>query len=447
MSAVLIVAYHFAPENTSGTHRPLHFARALLDAGWDVHVLTVAREAIADVDPTLERVFPHPERVHRVGKRATLGDRYLAMKRALRGGGAPQAGAAGAAGGATAAAVHDAPRLSLRERLALWEAFPDAHKGWRANAVAEGVRLGRRVRFDAVFASGPPWTALRVGAAIARRLDVPFVADFRDPWTARLGTYHASDDPGLRRRAEREEERIVRQARLLLFNSPALAAAADRAYPRPDHPPRLTIVNGSDAPRRETPETIPAAEPLVIRHFGSLYRGRSIAPLLGALGTLIGEGTLAADEVRVELVGRSEETIAAPPVAVRETATVPHAEALRLMREPSLLLLVQPPAFARQIPTKLFEYLCAGNPLLVQAPAESAAWAVARDYPFAHLVDAGDPAGAAAALREVVRRWRAGELRMERTVEATAALTKRAVGEQFVAALARLVSGAAQARP
>jgi hypothetical protein len=72
---------------------------------------------------------------------------------------------------------------------------------------------------------------------------------------------------------------------------------------------------------------------------------------------------------------------------------------------------------------------------------------VARDYPFAHLVDDGDPAGAAAALREVVRRWRAGELRMERTVEATAALTKRAVGEQFVAALARLVSGAAQARP
>ena len=32
MASILFVAYHFAPENTSGTHRSLHFARALVDA-------------------------------------------------------------------------------------------------------------------------------------------------------------------------------------------------------------------------------------------------------------------------------------------------------------------------------------------------------------------------------------------------------------------------------
>jgi hypothetical protein len=38
MVTVLFVSYHFAPENLSGTHRSLHFARALKDAGHRVLV-------------------------------------------------------------------------------------------------------------------------------------------------------------------------------------------------------------------------------------------------------------------------------------------------------------------------------------------------------------------------------------------------------------------------
>jgi hypothetical protein len=40
LKRALVVAFYFAPENTSGTHRSLHFARRLVDEGIEVTLLS-----------------------------------------------------------------------------------------------------------------------------------------------------------------------------------------------------------------------------------------------------------------------------------------------------------------------------------------------------------------------------------------------------------------------
>jgi hypothetical protein len=111
------------------------------------------------------------------------------------------------------------------------------------------------------------------------------------------------------------------------------------------------------------------------------------------------------------------------------------------MQEPSVLVLVQPERFARQIPTKLFEYLCTGNPVLVIATADSAAWQVAREFARCTLLDLRAPNEHAEVIGRLVRDWREGMLCQEATVEDTARFTKQAIGREFLEVVERLLHG------
>jgi hypothetical protein len=446
-----MVAYHFAPDNASGTHRAIHFARSLHDAGVRVFVLTVPAEAAKSVDPKLTEVFPFPERVIRPAESRTVGQAYLRIKRLLK----PQhprfpelPSAGSSADPVTAGRTPASPLDVLRRNLAAWDAFPDPQRGWYRSALRAGLRLGRREKITAVFASGPPWTAVRVGSTLSRKLRCPLIADFRDPWTANTGcnVYRLE---WCHRLARRWEKQVFGRASLVLFNSPALMQTASRSYRDGEFPKFQTILNGSDAPRRRAASPIPDSEPIRIRHFGTLYGGRSVAPLISAIRVLIGTGRVQPRKVSIELFGprtaeveEIELTAQSHGIGIRLVPKLAYADAMARMMEPSVLLVVQPPRFDQQIPTKLYDYLCSGNPVLVMAAEHSATWSVARLYPRCQRFDHADPAETVRVLSGLFDAWQAGELRQERTVEDTAGLGKKALGERFLEAVVQVLGTA-----
>ena len=115
-----------------------------------------------------------------------------------------------------------------------------------------------------------------------------------------------------------------------------------------------------------------------------------------------------------------------------------HWEALQLMRQPGVLLVVQCPKFNLQIPTKMFEYLASGNPVLVLADEASAVWKFAKAYPRCLRLDNTDRAKNMATLDKLIRTWQAGALRQSRAVEDTARFTKTAVGKDFLGIMERV---------
>ncbi len=436
MATILFVAYHFAPENTSGTHRSLHFARALVDAGHNVSVIAGPQPPSSHADLGLNAVFPWPDHVYRVSTPPSLGSVYMRWKQRHGSTSVQPASAAPASADDASPARGGGMSGWLRHHLRVWDALPDHQRAWLQPAVRAGLALGRRIGAEAVFASGPPWTGVMAGHRIARMLGVPFVADFRDPWSTGSGeaTRHAAD--WAQRRAEGWEAEVLSDATLVSFNSPRLASFTTRQS-RLGTRARV-ILNGSDVPRQPAPLPVPTTAPLSFRHFGSLYAGRTVWPLVHALDELIGAGVATADELHVELIGDGQpagpqrEQLLETRVRVTFTPQLKFTEAARRMGEPSVLISTQTEEHVNLIPTKLYDYLCTGNHVIVLSPHESASWDVAGGFPRCHRLDLEPTERNRAVVAGLVEAWRRGTLRREASADDTASLSKPQLGAEFV---------------
>jgi glycosyltransferase involved in cell wall biosynthesis len=61
--------------------------------------------------------------------------------------------------------------------------IPDRVVGWFPYATRSGVRLISKYRPKAIYSSSPPETAHVIALYLSRKFNIPWIADFRDPWT------------------------------------------------------------------------------------------------------------------------------------------------------------------------------------------------------------------------------------------------------------------------
>ena len=452
MKRALFVAFHFAPENVSGTHRSLHFARCLVDRGIYVRVLTRSVSSIARLDRSLEHVFPWPDRIVRVAPGDTRLDRFVDWLRPPAGGslaagsnGEREDRAATADDSAVArraAGDSSSRRFGKLRGFVDWALrFPDEHKGWYEPALVAGRQILDGDPFDLVFASGPPWTGIRVGAALAREGGIPFVADYRDPWTRRSGRTWTVGGPIFDLLGAHLEDRVIRDAEMVIANSPGIRDGIRSGHPTLTDSRLETIVNGSNARRRESARHFPKPGPIAARHFGSLYAKRKIGPLLAAAVRRNED----AERWRVEQYGPDPgpEYIGSLPGPARELFALfdplPFHDAVQRMHEPGLLVMIQPALLSRQVPTKLFDYLCTGNPVLLLASEHSSAWVIARRIETCFRADPDDVDGILRILVALEARRAAGELMQVPTADDTRRLSKESIGQEFTSTVERVL--------
>jgi glycosyltransferase involved in cell wall biosynthesis len=323
---VLIVANPYPPMVSAGTTRVVRFLRHLPEHGWEPTVLAAAGAGAA----------PVPEGV-RVVRAPVL------MPRRLLGGG---------------------PRST---RVNRWVSVPDPYFPWIAPAVSMGLRLLRNERFDAVFSSSPRPSVHLVAATLARLTGLPWLADYRDPWS----TYQFREYPT---RAHREAHRRLEAAALR-------CAAAVTAVNQPivddlvmRHPwlsgHVRVLPNGYDP--GEACEDVALGPGFWIAHTGRLYgREQQVSAFLGALAAL-------PDDVRALFVGVDENRVLPEAsrlgvaARVRVEPFVSHGRALGYQRAADALLLVNGRR-PESMSSKVFEYLAAGRPVFAISPSGSAA--------------------------------------------------------------------------
>jgi hypothetical protein len=325
---VLLVSYYAPPQPSPRSTRVARVGRALLAAGDDVQVLTVdvgGREArlLAWLDGArFVRTAPGP-----------LERRSLA--RAAQ----PPSGAAGASDSPT--------RPSRAAQIADTLLVPDRRAEWVLAALDPRLPLERP---DVIVSFCPLFSGVLVGHRLARRWGVPHVIDYGDPWSYRpdygLPAWRQRIDAAL-------EARVVARAAGVVLSAEPQVAAMRNVFPR--CPDIAVLTNGYD------PSDYPLDNPTVgrsLRYLGSLYSPR--LPL-GAFGE-----ALAAHPAwgALEFYGvRDPASFPERPPWLDERGTVDFVTSLAKMQQAGALFALGNQA-ALQIPSKIFNYMGAGRPIL-----------------------------------------------------------------------------------
>lgn len=364
----LIIAWAFPPAQVIGAVRPSKLALYLRDEGWDTRVLTAAPELLPF--PQGMPVELPEEDIVRVRYR----DPFVPLEqRVLREHAREHSVAAAGPGGAAAVA-----RPLRRFLKPLWRLFPlnqvrlpDRSVFWYRPAIAAGKALGREWRPDVIWSTHGPAGSHVVASRLQRHFGVPWVADFRDPWTGNHGLRY----PGAIEAAERHVERaVLRRASVITTVSDQLAAYFQRLHGKR----AVTIFNGYDANDYASPVE-PDAEFRIT--FTGLARDGASDPsaLFAALQKLRLAGDV--DPVPgVHFVGASRPSYLlgiAEKYGVQDlvkvSPSVPFRESVKLQQRSSVLLMItwSGPSPGGLVSGKLLEYLGAGRAVLAIGPHDA----------------------------------------------------------------------------
>lgn len=384
MKRVLLVSYYFPPFAGSGVFRPIRLAKYLPRHGWDVTVLSVGKRALLPKDPALAAEVAAGVEIVRAPSLEPRVPLLLLQRLGLAG---------------------------LARRLEPWFLVPDDQRGWVSFATRRGRRALSTRRHDAIVSTAGPYSAHLVGLALHRRTGLPWVADFRDEWTTnpylrdRYPTaWHRRLNLGL------EREVLTCASRVACVSEPWLAALRALVPAEPAEKFRVHP-NGYDADHfRGTRDKRPARFRVV--YAGSFYGHRSPAVFLEGARLAIEAGDVPANEIEILLVGdvgTSALGRTLPPGVVTVAARRPYFEALRLLQEAAVLLLVIPTEGGAGNHTgKLFNYLAAGRPILALAPESNVAADLIRHSRSGVVVPPDRPEGVRRALAELYRHHREG---------------------------------------
>jgi hypothetical protein len=424
MRRVLIVAYYFPPIGGIGAIRAARFAELLPDFGWEPTVLAPASTP-HPTDPDLrypaERVIRSPSlELSRLGRMVGSSVGAASSNPASD---APSGRGGGQERRSAAATVRSALRLAAHRYVF----YPDAQIGWYPGATIRGLRALARTRFDLVYSSSNPITAHLVARTLGRRAGLPWVAEFRDPWSDRLAPDHPYREHGQRLAAN-----LGRGASAVIMPTPTMGEWYSRIWDR-----QITIVeNGHDLghPQPRPPDR------LTLTHLGTYYPGKqSFRAVWAALAELVRMGTGRPPVVQFvgELPAEVMDEASQYGVGdlIRATGIVPHHEAIEAVLSSSILMASgfagSHPLDLGVIPAKLFEYLASLLPVLYLTDTPDDASGVLRGQPGCFVLNRDDTEGILALLRDGV----AGRV-YEREVEP---LSRRARTRELAAVFDRAV--------
>jgi glycosyltransferase involved in cell wall biosynthesis len=271
-----------------------------------------------------------------------------------------------------------------RRFLPFYGRIPDEFRAWVPLAEEKTVATLSEAAFrpDAIVTFGEPMSDHLLGIRLQRRLGLPWVAHFSDPWFD--NPFRARDVLANRINRRREYDTIAAADRVIFTSRETLDLVMAK-YP-PEWRNKTDVLPHSFDPALYPARSATKRGPIVVRHLGNFYGARTPYPLFRALCALWDRDRPLLDGISVELFGRVPLGMgwhpswrALPEGLVTVKGTVPYSESLRLMSDADLLLVMDAPAeLSVFLPSKLVDYLGSGTPIMGIVPPGTSASLIAR---------------------------------------------------------------------
>lgn len=335
-----MVAFHYPPCQSAGTHRTEKFAQYLKEFGWDVVVLTV------------------PARLFTQKSDVQYNENALDVERTY--------------------AFDAAKKLSFKGKYLGITCVPDRWWSWALSAIPAGKKLIEKYKPDVIWSTYPISTAHFIAYKLHKHSGLPWIADYRDPLQCRY-------DPSVLKYSgfsKYIEKLAIENCARAVFTTKNARSLYQALYTEQPSQKFAVIENGYDEEKFADLEKVAPVDSSVftLLHSGDIYGlNRNPHNVLSALSLLKNEGVISKDNFRMVFRGISDSTALANMAAevgvsdlVELLPVIGYAESLSEMLASNALLLLQGELFNNQVPSKLYDYIRAGKPVVASTPDNGA---------------------------------------------------------------------------
>lgn len=418
---ILYIAWGFPPMGGNGIQRTLKFVKYLPSEGVEVVVLASSDSKQGNLkDDKLTKEIPPGVRIYRVSGMGWLAgllrlrDRAKTSARALKAESTPGAVAKGGLRGWVLSRIA-APiwRFLLNTFM-----LPDLARPWADNAIKALPGILRENRIDAVYVTGPPFSAMLVGERAARMAGVPLAIEYRDPWCVPSGR----PTHGLKWLLEkRMEARIIRFASRVVFDNPVSREAHTTFYGIPREKTSI-IPNGYDPADCVAVSPIKSAGSVLFGYSGSFTSdGRTPRFFIDALRIVLDKRAEWAGKVKAKFVGQfwpdDRDYIAAKGLqaAVELTGFLPHSESIKHVAGFDVALVIGETCKGNTntVPEKIYEYMMWKKPMLALVPESGASSRLIREYGLGEVTGVDNVSVIAESLEKMIESALRGDLPFE----------------------------------
>lgn len=364
MKRVLIITYYWPPTGGSGVQRWVKFTKYLPSEGWQPVIYTPENPEQLAVDHSLESEIPAGTEIIKT----RIIEPYELYRKFLKGSGHSKE--------AVEVNPVNAQEKSLLQKAAMWvrgNLFrPDPRCLWIKPSVSFLKKYLKDHPVDLIVSTGPPQSMHLIGMKLAGETGIPWIADFRDPWTKIFYFKHLSLSASTEKWHKKKERKVLDNATAVVAVSPLV----QKEFQEMTNTPVELITNGFDE-SDFNPEPCKeacggAGKPFRITHTGLFAADGNPTVLWEVLAEECAKDSLFKSSLEIRLVGKTDEQVikSIEEAGLKENLTdigyQPHSIAVDEQRKASLLILPlrKEPEYKAVLPGKVFEYIASYRPVL-----------------------------------------------------------------------------------
>jgi glycosyltransferase involved in cell wall biosynthesis len=384
LKKVLVISYYWPPSGGPGVQRVLKFCKYLPEFGWEPIVLTVKDGEYPNLDYSLEK------EADKLGIRVIKTKTYEPFKfyKWMTG------------KNSMPSYELNKSKSGLFSKLSKWIRMnyfiPDARKGWIPYGVKAGRELLKNEKIDMIFSSGPPHSLHFIAKKLKEEFSVPWVSDFRDPWTD-LFYYDGHERSAIAEKKDAEMEKEI------LESADGVTTVSDgtkNILTNKGNDININVVhNGYDEDDFcHTAESKIKNSKKIITYVGSMALSQVSEEFFKGISDLIWDNN---EDIEIRFIGdvheKAWELIKSYNLRdkVFHLGYIPHNEVISKLFESDILLLVIPNTKESKliITGKLYEYLRSGIPILALADLDGDAAKILNDTKSGIVVSHDDAEG------------------------------------------------------
>ena len=408
MKRVLIITYYWPPSGGAGVQRWLKFVKYLRRFGWEPVIYTPENPEFPETDFSLAKDVPENLEVIKqpIWEPYDTYKKLLGRKKEEK---------------INAAFLSEKKKSSILENFSVWIRgnffIPDARKFWIKPSIKFLQAYLKANPVSAVISTGPPHSMHLIAMEVSKRMNLPWLADFRDRWT-NIDFYK---DLKLTSRADalhrKLEKQVLSQAGAVTVISRGMEEDCHKLYERRYE----VITNGYDPEDTDISHPPEMDKKFSIAHIGTLVSSRNPETLWIALKEMLFEDAKFAADLEIKLVGKVDykvmESIEKYGLTsfLRKIDYMPHNEVVKCQQQSRVLLLIinNTPNAKMILTGKFFEYLAARRPILCLGPADGDAAAILTETNAGLLADFGDAGAMKNNIRLLYNKFGNGQLNSE----------------------------------